>query len=650
MVWLLIIQDMKKVLLLVVLLFVSFSITAQDMEANREIMKKIIADYDNYIHATAVADSFDLAVQDAVAFLASQIVTDVKSESVSSMSNKNVGGEVSGTSFFSNVVKTFSDVRLTSYHAIMVDKPGKKNKSYSAFVYISIDDANEIIDEIRRNEEEMALEREKRLKEDIGFYYFEGTRALEEVRIGDALKCFYWAYVISLDCKAEIEQDGKLKPAQSVLEMMIDQTLNGIYIVCEAEEEERVNEYQSTYKKQMAFYYKSDGKYKKITCLDFKYNDGNTFVGGPRVRDGVSVAELNYDMNQTQFHIVYRYDESETPAPIYEIMKNKRVKAFASAEKNVAVKLASLVASEKQDAQKDFFLPDASKASGEKENGVLMAGKQKIDSARFEELSSIMKDLEYAIRNKDYNDIEKCFTAEGMENFNQLIKYGKASIIGTPHYEFVPFDHLILCRSLTMQFRFRNNKQFVENVTFRFNEDNHIESLAFALTDVAQHDILDNEGWKMDSRLTLLTFMEDYQTAYALRRIDYLERIFSENALIISGCKVMKKVTGDGIRLQGYTRYDTLSKSQYMNRLRNHFKNKEYINLNFTETDFSQAYSIEDFFGIRVRQEYFSSSYGDVGYLFLLVDLRGDEPVIHIRAWQDDKLPLEQLFSLKDVY
>ena len=261
-----------------------------------------------------------------------------------------------------------------------------------------------------------------------------------------------------------------------------------------------------------------------------------------------------------------------------------------------------------------------------------------------------MFDIEEAIRNKRYESVADHFTTDGYDCFNKLIRYGNASIIGEPHYEFVSFGHLVICRSITMQFRFRNNKKFVENVVFRFDEADKIESLAFALTDVAQHDIMDNEDWKMDSKLTLLSFMEDYQTAYALGRIDYLERIFSENALIISGYKVLKKVSSDGIKLRGYTHYDTLSKSQYMAKLRRHFKTKEYINLNFTETDFTQAWSTEDFFGIRVRQEYFSNNYGDVGYLFLLVDLREEDPVIHIRAWQDDKLPIDQLFSLKDVY
>ena len=96
-------------------------------------------------------------------------------------------------------------------------------------------------------------------------------------------------------------------------------------------------------------------------------------------------------------------------------------------------------------------------------------------------------------------------------------------------------------------------------------------------------------------------------------------------------------------------KYDTLSKAQYMDRLRRHFNTQEYINLNFTETDFERASNGMEFYGIRVRQEYFSNTYGDVGYLFLLVDLRYDEPIIHVRAWQNDKLPVEALFGMTDL-
>ena len=622
-----------------VLILSSFILQAQNIDANRKTMNKIIMDAEHYHHATAVADSFDLAINDAVAMLASQIMTNVRSEASSVIKEHNLNGEITSSSYFSNVVKTFTDVRLTDYHVLMVGKPTKKTKTYTAFVYISSERVAEIIEELKQAEIEAAIEREKQLKNDISFYYDEGLRAINDIRIGDALKYFYWGYLIASDTKMVLERNGNKQPADAVFSLLLDQTLSNITIICEGQKEEKINEYQTLYVKQLGFYYKTDdNSYKRITCLDFKYHNGNTYVEGPRVRDGVSVAELNYDLDHTNLHCIYNYDSSETPLQLQEMVKDKKNKTFAVADKYI-----KFDTTQKEEIASIVEPPTVNSCINETPS-------PNNDTTRVDRLRNIMFDIEEAIRNKRYESVADHFTTDGYDCFNKLIRYGNASIIGEPHYEFVSFGHLVICRSITMQFRFRNNKKFVENVVFRFDEADKIESLAFALTDVAQHDIMDNEDWKMDSKLTLLSFMEDYQTAYALGRIDYLERIFSENALIISGYKVLKKVSSDGIKLRGYTHYDTLSKSQYMAKLRRHFKTKEYINLNFTETDFTQAWSTEDFFGIRVRQEYFSNNYGDVGYLFLLVDLREEDPVIHIRAWQDDKLHIDQLFSLKDVY
>ena len=58
----------------------------------------------------------------------------------------------------------------------------------------------------------------------------------------------------------------------------------------------------------------------------------------------------------------------------------------------------------------------------------------------------------------------------------------------------------------------------------------------------------------------------------------------------------------------------------------------------------------EDIFGVQLLQKYNSTSYGDEGYLFLMVDLRDkSRPVIHVRAWQSEKTELKDLVGLKDV-
>ena len=41
-----------------------------------------------------------------------------------------------------------------------------------------------------------------------------------------------------------------------------------------------------------------------------------------------------------------------------------------------------------------------------------------------------------------------------------------------------------------------------------------------------------------------------------------------------------------------------------------------------------------------IKQDYYSSNYGDTGYLTLIFDLTNpDQPVIHVRTWQEQPDP-----------
>lgn len=633
---------MKKAIFTLFLVF-SFSVFyAQDVEQDRRVMKKVQAESDKYLFASASADSLDKATTDAVKMLSSQIMTNVQIVTDSKINSSFANGELSEETVFSQVAKTFSNVQLSDYQRLVVAKPQKKNKEYTVFVYISRERVDEILAEIKEAERQAQEAREKQASLDVNHYYSEACKAIKDYRIGDALKYLYWSYVISLDTKVYLEENGKTQPAAALIETKIDRLLNDIRVSVVSYEKVKINDIQEKYNARLYIEYVENGKAEKVTNLDYEYYDGITTKSGPRVRDGVGTLDLQYDVDEVRLQCIYKYDESETPPEIFDLVKAKGSKKFASASKIVTIPHE---VKEKGDyPQTKNNPPQAVEEDIESDDTI------SLKPARNHEVMFVrIQAVEQAIRNKDYASVSAYFTEEGFDSFKKLIQYGNASIIGTPQYRFLDFGPLTLCRSITMQFRFRSNKQFIENVTFRFNEDNIIESLAFTLSDVSEHDILEKGKWARDSRLSLMTFLEDYQTAYALGRIDYLERIFSENALIIVGNKVEKRELNDGIITWERVRYDTLSKAQYMNRLRRHFNTKEYINLNFTETDFERASNGMEFYGIRVRQEYFSNTYGDVGYLFLLVDLRYDEPIIHVRAWQNDKLPVEALFGMTDL-
>lgn len=616
---------------------------AQDLERNKEIALEISKNSNNYSFASAFGKSFDEALEAAVTMLGSQIITDVKSQSSIKVHSANQDGRLTEEITYEQVSKTFSNVKLSDYHILVTQMPNKKNKDYAVFVYISKDRIDNLIKEIEEKEAEESAKRQQNINRNMEFYYEESEKAIEDLRIGDALKDLYWCYALSvISPNTTLDINGQEKPASSLSESKINTILDNILISITDYTQVKVNEFQDIYSAQLHFQYKNNDKIEDITNLDYLFNNGNTFIKGPRVRDGIGLAELSYDLEKIEIHCIYKYDKNETPSEISELIGDLDTKTFESAMKTIYIT--------KKDKEE---LGKKKTTASEGDNLSIISDDEASvsDTIRnYDALRGIMRVVETAIRNKDYVSIQSYFTDNGYDCFKKLIQYGNATIIGETNYDFLEFKGRTLCRSIPMCFRFRNNKQFIENVIFRFDRNDKIESLAFALSEVTQNDILKNGNWKRDSRLTLLSFMEDYQTAYALGRIEYLEKIFSENALIIVGTDVQEKVLADDIKLQGYTKYQKMTKSEYIDRLRAHFRTKEYINLNFTETDFDQASNGIEFYGIRVRQEYFSNTYGDIGYLFLLVDLRGEDPIIHIRAWQKDKTPVKELFGLGNTY
>jgi hypothetical protein len=275
-----------------------------------------------------------------------------------------------------------------------------------------------------------------------------------------------------------------------------------------------------------------------------------------------------------------------------------------------------------------------------------------------------MLELEKSFRERKYDSVKKYFTDEAYAMLDTLVRNGKVSVVGKQQYEFITYGNTTICRDIDMKFEYKNYASFVREVVFRFdNKTKLITSIAFRLSSVAENDIATKNKWENECRLALISFLEDYQTAYVLKRYDYLESVFSDDALFIVG-HVLKRNNNELKDIKKFNLSENevellrMNKNTYFERLSRVFESQEYINIRFTETDFKrQLYSNnendangEDIFGIRLLQEYHSTTYGDVGYLFLMVDLRDRQrPIIHVRAWQPDKVDINTLVGLKDL-
>ena len=92
-------------------------------------------------------------------------------------------------------------------------------------------------------------------------------------------------------------------------------------------------------------------------------------------------------------------------------------------------------------------------------------------------------------------------------------------------------------------------------------------------------------------------------------------------------------------KLTQHVKYTRQTKSQYLKNLKRTMQSNEYINIHFADNHIFKS-SGKELYGIQIKQDYFSSSYGDTGYLFLLLDMENvSQPLVKVRAWQPDLDP-----------
>ena len=258
---------------------------------------------------------------------------------------------------------------------------------------------------------------------------------------------------------------------------------------------------------------------------------------------------------------------------------------------------------------------------------------------------------------------DTCFTTEGFKRYRALMKYGNARVVGEPNLKYYKTqDGYVVSRGLRMSFSFSGKvkKTFVEDVVFTLDRDAKIDNVTFGLGQIAENDILlrDAKGWTDATREMLLEFMENYKTAYCLKDSVYIRNIFADDATIIVGRVVRRRQFIDpeqdmSDRGKEVIRYNRLTKDQYLRNLRKTFNANEFINIRFTHNDIQwlEKYEKENLFAIQIGQEYRSSTYGDKGYLFLLVDMTNPEtPLIKVRTWQPNEEDITKLYNAGDFH
>lgn len=179
-------------------------------------------------------------------------------------------------------------------------------------------------------------------------------------------------------------------------------------------------------------------------------------------------------------------------------------------------------------------------------------------------------------------------------------------------------------------------------LTIRLTRDGQIASVAMAASDAVYGRIMEQglSVTDMERRTTILSFVENYRSFYDEKDLNAIDRIFSDDAIIITGTVPMKKnFANDTQSWREQITYKVQSKPQYLTSLASNFKRNKYIKVTFSDVEVVRHPANPNYYGVTLHQHWKSSTYEDDGYLLLIWEFHdGQEPIIHYRTWQPDRI------------
>lgn len=585
--------------------------------SNAQTVDQIKADKNTYIWGEGSGTTLKEADNEALQMLISQISVQVESKFKHFVKEES-SGEQDDYEFeekVQSVVNTYSNATLHNTERIVIsNEPDAK-----VFRYIE-----------RENVEKVFENRKDKI-----FDFVENAReAVKERRIGDGLRYYYWAFTLLKshpDCNSlrYTDKKGEKHPLISWIPMKMNEVF--AHLEFHVKNKEQKEDMKSVF---LNITYKGES----VENLDYSYWDGRDWSNLINVKDGRGFLEYygsaaeGKKKGKVKAEYIYE-NQANIDGELKTVMKKIDPIPFRDSYYTIHFDKTEDSDKSKQVADENKVKTNISKVS---------------DPAKY---CSVLEKVQTAIAEERYASVKERFTNRGYNMFQKLIAYGNARMLSNSENTFYKFKDEVMARSLPMKFSFKNNHQeFVEDVVFHFNKTGKIKSLSFGLSKDALKNIIEKEVWNEVDRMVLVNFLEHYKTAYALKRLDYIESIFADDALIITGEVVKVKPNKDS-RFQNnrIVQYNRQSKEEYIRNLKYSFQSKEYINIQFEESDVRKGGKKDNIYGVQIKQNYYSSNYGDQGYLFLMVDLKKPhKPIIHVRTWQPTKGKKDSIYGLSD--
>lgn len=585
---------MKRLTLaLGIIITMALTVTAQGVDG--------IKRNSSYLYGEGGGVTLQAAKEAALADLIQKISVTVHSDFTSKERELNQDGNVTSDAEYQSIIRSYSTATLTNVKTIVL----KPEPDASVFLYIAKSEIDRIFES-----------RVAKAKEFVG----NADEALKNGQIDDALRYYYWSYCLVKSLRypneAKIFVDGQERSLLAWLPTRIDDVMGKVKVQSRRTTD---NTYEIT-----ATY---DGR--PVRSMDYTYFDGVDNSPVYSILDGKGLVELRpgMAMDAVQLKLEYEFRGlSRNDSEVEAVVGAMKPAVYRRAYHRVALDGAASPA--------ESTLTDV--------NGSMQSPLALTDMGTLG--TAVMKPVMQALRSGSIEQCRKKFTAEGWEEFSKLMGYGKVTLMDDIHLDYFADGDCVVCRGLPVSCRFNRGRVFNEKLSFYIDSNSkQITHVAMGLGREAMNDVvLGHLDWSEKSRTRIVGFLEDYRTAYATKNLEYLDKVFDDNAVIVLGkrLQVAPQLNKEGYMNNHRVQFTQLTKREFLRNLRRQFQSKDYINLHFSQNRIYQLQKGVERYGIEIKQDYYSSNYGDTGYLTLIFDLTNpDQPVIHVRTWQEQSDP-----------
>lgn len=585
---------MKRLILaLGVIITMALTVTAQGVDG--------IKRNSSYLYGEGGGVTLQAAKEAALADLIQKISVTVHSDFTSKERELNQDGNVTSDAEYQSIIRSYSTATLTNVKTIVL----KPEPDASVFLYIAKSEIDRIFES-----------RVAKAKEFVG----NADEALKNGQIDDALRYYYWSYCLVKSLRypneAKIFVDGQERSLLAWLPTRIDDVMGKVKVQSRRMAD---NTYEIT-----ATY---DGR--PVRSMDYTYFDGVDNSPVYSILDGKGLVELRpgMAMDAVQLKLEYEFRGlSRNDSEVEAVVGAMKPAVYRRAYHRVALDSA---ASPAESTSTDV--------NGSMQSPLALTNMGTLGTA-------VMKPVMQALRSGSIEQCRKKFTAEGWEEFSKLMGYGKVTLMDDIHLDYFADGDCVVCRGLPVSCRFNRGRVFNEKLSFYIDSNSkQITHVAMGLGREAMNDVvLGHLDWSEKSRTRIVGFLEDYRTAYATKNLEYLDKVFDDNAVIVLGkrLQVAPQLNKEGYMNNHRVQFTQLTKREFLRNLRRQFQSKDYINLHFSQNRIYQLQKGVERYGIEIKQDYYSSNYGDTGYLTLIFDLTNpDQPVIHVRTWQEQPDP-----------